>query len=197
MKARTNPAAAIDSAAPAPALAPAGGGPAHHVHSGSGVVRLIGLYKLLKAALMVAVGIAVFHVSHQDIILVADRWVHRLHLDPENRVLVHQVLPRLAHLNHRSLRLLGWGAFAYAVLYTVEGVGLLAALRWAEWLTVVSGVGLVPFEVYELVHRPTPLKAVILISNVAIAVYLYYHVRHRTASAGLPEERLQRSQANP
>jgi uncharacterized membrane protein (DUF2068 family) len=157
--------------------------PRHTHHNGSGVVRLIGLYKLLKAAVMVVLGIAILHLVHQDLDAVLDRVVDRLHLDPCSPFLVEQVQPRLAHLNPTRLRLIGWGAFAYCALYTVQGLGLLAARRWAEWLTVVSGVLLVPLEVFELCRHPTPFKAIILISNVAIAVYLYYHVRHRTAAA--------------
>lgn len=163
-----------------PAPAPLADGAPHARHTGTGVVRLIGLYKLFKATLMVVLGVAVLHLVHQDLTEVMDRWMDRLHMDWCSTFLAEQVQPRLAQMNPAKMRLLGLGAFSYAVLYTIQGVGLLAAKRWAEWLTVVSGVLLVPVEVYELIHRPTPLKAVILISNVAIAVYLYYHVRHRT-----------------
>ena len=102
--------------------------------------------------------------------------------------MVHNVVPRLMCLNDTSKRLLGCGALAYAVLYTVQGLGLLAARRWAEWLTVVSGVGLVPLEVYEVFRHPTWFKAVILVSNLAIAVYLYHHVRRRTAATNPPPQ---------
>ena len=46
------------------------------------------------------------------------------------------------------------GAFAYAIVFSVEGIGLLLGSRWAEWLTVVSTGLLIPFEIYEVFHKP-------------------------------------------
>lgn len=60
----------------------------------------------------------------------------------------------------------------YAVLEALEGVGLWFGRRWAEYLTFVATILLVPVEVYELSHRASVLKIVTLIINVAIAVYL-------------------------
>jgi hypothetical protein len=48
---------------------------------------------------------------------------------------------------------------ADGLLEIVEGVGLWLRKRWAEWLTVIATSLLVPFEIYELIHRPSPLKA--------------------------------------
>ena len=171
----------VNSLAYAPA--PPHRGRAAGPHAGAGVVRLIGLYKLLKAAAMVTLGVTALRMVHHDLNAVVADWVEHLHLDPGNRFLVHRVYPGVAHMTDARLRLLGCGAFVYAVLYTVQGVGLLAARCWAEWLTVVSGVLLVPVEIYELCRHATWAKAAILVSNVVIAAYLYYHVRRRAAAA--------------
>ena len=44
--------------------------------------------------------------------------------------------------------------------------------KWAEWMVVINTGILIPFEVYEVVHRPTLLRALILILNILITVYL-------------------------
>ena len=61
----------------------------------------------------------------------------------------------------------------------VEGTGLVLRKRWAEWLTIVVTSSFVPFEAYELVHKPGVGKAVALVVNVAIVVYLIVRVRQK------------------
>jgi len=66
----------------------------------------------------------------------------------------------------------GGVAAAYTVLEAVEGVGLWFGRRWAEYLTFLATVLLLPIEVYELSNKVSVLKVVTLVINVAIAVYL-------------------------
>jgi len=148
---------------------------------GHSVVLLIGLYKLGKALVMLIVGVTALQLMHQNVVAVFDHWVRRLHLDPENRILEHQIVPHLVQMTAARLRLVGCGAFAYVVLYTVQGVGLMRERRWAEWLTVVSGLGLVPVETYGLCNHPTISRGILLGSNLAIAGFLYWHVRRKQA----------------
>lgn len=49
------------------------------------LVRLIALFKLLKAALLIAVGMSALHLLHKDVASVAEHWVRMLGLDPGNR----------------------------------------------------------------------------------------------------------------
>jgi uncharacterized membrane protein (DUF2068 family) len=81
-------------------------------------------------------------------------------------------LTRLFAISTRSLRVAGVVIIAYAILEGVEAVGLWRARRWAEYLTFVATVLLVPLEVYEIIHRPTALKGLTLVINLAIVVYL-------------------------
>ncbi len=61
---------------------------------------------------------------------------------------------------------------AYGLLEGTEMVGLWYAKRWAEYLTFVATVALIPFEVYELTSSLSALKLVTFLVNVAIAAYL-------------------------
>jgi uncharacterized membrane protein (DUF2068 family) len=62
-------------------------------------------------------------------------------------------------------------------------VGLFRRKRWAEWLTVIATSLLIPFELYELVHRPSVLKAGGLAVNIVIVVYLFRIVRRGAPGA--------------
>jgi uncharacterized membrane protein (DUF2068 family) len=81
-------------------------------------------------------------------------------------------LTHLFAVSTRNLELTGVALAAYAVLEGVEAVGLWLAKRWAEYLTFVATTLLVPLEVYEITRKPTALKAVTLVINLVIVVYL-------------------------
>jgi uncharacterized membrane protein (DUF2068 family) len=68
-------------------------------------------------------------------------------------------------------------AGVYAVLEAVEAVGLWYAKRWAEYLTFVATVALIPLEVDEMIRKFSSLKLTLFIVNVAIALYLLYAKR--------------------
>lgn len=67
----------------------------------------------------------------------------------------------------------------YAALFLTEGIGLGLEKRWAEWLTVVITISLIPIEIYEIFHHTTPVKITVLLINIAIVAYLVYRIRKR------------------
>jgi len=75
-------------------------------------------------------------------------------------------------LSTRSLYLLAGVAAGYAVLEAIEMVGLWMAKRWAEYLTFLATILLLPVEIYELTEKVSALKIATLVINLAIAVYL-------------------------
>jgi uncharacterized membrane protein (DUF2068 family) len=76
-----------------------------------------------------------------------------------------------------NVTVLALGALLYAALETTEGIGLAMRRRWAEYLTVIATGVLIPFEVTEVVARPTAFRVGALVVNVAIVVYLAYRKR--------------------
>jgi uncharacterized membrane protein (DUF2068 family) len=80
-------------------------------------------------------------------------------------------------VNIRNLYLVGAAIAAYALLAGIEAVGLWFAKRWAEYLTFVATTVFLPYEVYELIRSVTWLKLVVLVINLAVAVYLLYAKR--------------------
>jgi uncharacterized membrane protein (DUF2068 family) len=86
-------------------------------------------------------------------------------------------LDRLFTLRTGTLKVVGIALLVYAALEGVEAIGLWFAQRWAEYLTFVSTTVLLPLEVYEIVNKPTPLKVIGFLINVAVVVYLLLRKR--------------------
>ena len=139
-------------------------------------ILLIGLFKLLKGFLLVAVGIGALKLLHKDVAAVAEHWVRVLRADPDNRF-IHRALTKIFAVSPRQLRELSIGTFFYASLLLTEGVGLLMRKHWAEYFTVITTGVLIPLEVYELIHRFTAVKVVVTLVNVAIVWYLVEGLR--------------------
>jgi len=139
-------------------------------------ILLIGLFKLLKGLLLVAVGIGALKLLHKDVAAVAEHWVRILRVDPDNRF-IHRVLTKVFAVSPRQLRELSIGTFFYASLLLTEGIGLLLRKHWAEYFTVVTTSALVPLEVYELAHKFTVARLVVTLLNVAIVWYLVCGLR--------------------
>jgi uncharacterized membrane protein (DUF2068 family) len=146
--------------------------------SSSAVLALIGLFKLFKALLLIAVGIGAIRFLHRDLAATVMHWVQVLGVDPDNRF-VHRLLVRAFRVSLKQLRELSVGTFLYAGLFATEGIGLLLRKRWAEYFTIVSTGGLVPLEIYELARHFTVTKLVVTAVNVLIVWYLAARVRPR------------------
>lgn len=147
------------------------------------ILRLIAVFKLLKAALLVATGIGILKLVHTDISSEVDLWVRRLDLDPGSHF-VNLAIQRVTDVPPHKLRDLGIATFIYAGLFATEGVGLWLLKRWAEWFTVIATGSLVPLEAYELYRHPSVVKTVVLLLNIAVVAYLVFRVTHEHDKPG-------------
>jgi len=137
------------------------------------LVRLIGAFKLVKAAFLIAVGVAALWSMPQDLAAFAHRGISWMGWGPFlGREGPHHALAKLRHLDPATAKRLGVLCLGYASVFLVEGVGLLLKQRWAEWLTVVVTGSFIPIEIYELVKEASAGKVVALVLNAAILVYL-------------------------
>jgi len=139
-------------------------------------ILLIGLFKLLKGLLLVAVGVGALRLLHKDVAEVVDHWVQILRVDPDNRI-IHRLLAKVFAVSPKQLKELSVGTFFYASLLLTEGVGLLLRKHWAEYFTVITTAALIPLEVYELVHKFTATRVVVTLVNIAIVWYLVRGLR--------------------
>ena len=150
----------------------------HSKEKGAIGILLIGLFKLVKGVLLVAVGIGALKLVHRDIAEVVEHWVEILRVDPDNRF-IHGVVVKLFAVTPKQLRELSAGTFFYAALLLTEGIGLLMRKHWAEYFTVITTGAFIPLELYELGKHFTLIKVVVLAINVAIVWYLVDRVRSR------------------
>ena len=135
------------------------------------VVALIGVFKLLKAALLIALGIAGLVAAPNDLARRARHAIAWMGVSPGRHTLSH-LLGKLGSFDGDTARKLAVVSLCYAAVFLVEGVGLLSEQRWAEWLTVVVTASFIPIEIYESVEHFGPGKIVALVLNLAIVMYL-------------------------
>jgi uncharacterized membrane protein (DUF2068 family) len=139
----------------------------------------IGLFKLLKAVLLIAIGIGAIKYLHKDVASSVLHWIQVLRVDPDSRY-VHGLLLKVFRVTPKQLKELSVGTFLYAALFATEGTGLLLRKHWAEYFTIVTTGGLIPFELYELVKHFTAVKVAVTVINILILWYLIVRVRSRS-----------------
>jgi uncharacterized membrane protein (DUF2068 family) len=150
-----------------------------------GVLRLIALYKIVKVLLLLLVAYGELRLRDASLVAKLLSWASARPYGLEHRVVSRLVewFSGLSSTRAEALRLVTLG---YAAVFAIEGVGLWMRKRWAEWLTVVITASLVPLETWEMFFRPTWGKLAILLGNVAIVVYLIWHVRTHAKPAEQP-----------
>jgi uncharacterized membrane protein (DUF2068 family) len=139
-------------------------------------LQVIGAFKLVGGLLAFAAGIGLFRLFRHDVAASLEHAVALLRLDPQNHF-IHTAISFASGIDRKHLRALEAGTFFYALLHTIEGIGLLLRRRWAEYLTVVATSSLVPLEGYEILRRFHPIKLVVLVINVGIVIYLIWRLR--------------------
>lgn len=141
-----------------------------------GMVRLIGVFRLLKAVLLLAIGFGALKFLHRDLASQIQNWFQHWQIDPDNRYL-EAVMSKVTHLNSRNLVLVGAGTIFYATLFLIEGIGLLMMKRWAEIFTVIVTGAFIPLEIYHLVRHFSGMKVVVIFVNIAIVIYLLWRLK--------------------
>lgn len=160
------PMSEIESVAIAPLAAPAAAPSSQRTG-----LRVIAIYEVVKTVCLLLVAIAAFRLNHQQNFEQLVHWLEQLPLTGSNELRWHLV-GALQDFGPSRFVAVGVVALGYAVLFGIEGVGLLMGKYWAEWFTVIATASLIPIELYETLHRFGWLKLAVLISNVAIVVYL-------------------------
>ena len=139
-------------------------------------VMVIGVFKLVSAGLLLMLGIGIFREIGGDPGAEAEHLVALLKLDPKNQY-IHTALHTISGVSHRQLYALSAGTFVYALLYAIEGIGLVLHRKWGEYFTIFMTGSLIPFETFEVLRRRTLLPGVIWALNVLIVVYLIVQLR--------------------
>jgi uncharacterized membrane protein (DUF2068 family) len=133
--------------------------------------KVIGTLKLVSGLIALVAGLGATRFLAHDPGPKLERVATHLHLDPQNHV-IHTVISRLTGIDRAHLRAIEAGTFFYALLHLIEGIGLILERDWAGYLVVVATSSLVPFEIYEIIKKPTLVRLSLFLLNVGIVVYL-------------------------
>jgi uncharacterized membrane protein (DUF2068 family) len=155
-------------------------------------VRAIAFFEALKGTLVLVAGFGLLALVHRDLEDLAERLVRHSHLNPAShypRVFIEAA----AHTSDSRLRTLAALAFVYSTVRFVEAYGLWKMRAWAEWFAIISGFIYLPVEAYELIEKPTLMRAGVLIGNSLVVAYLLYVRFSRTGH--IVEDAIHRTEA--
>jgi uncharacterized membrane protein (DUF2068 family) len=150
------------------------------------VLRLIAVDRAFHFVVLVLLGLGVLlFAAHEatlrnayyNILADLQRGVGGGPVQDSGHVGILRDLDRLFSLRSGALREVGAGLLGYGLLEGIEAVGLWYTKRWAEYLTFVATVVLLPLEIYELHDRVSALKVIGFVINIAVVVYLLYAKR--------------------
>jgi uncharacterized membrane protein (DUF2068 family) len=136
---------------------------------------IIAIFKLTKAALLLALAIGAISLLHKDVAEVLTYRIGELGVSPEHRYM-KRLIALAGFATPRRVALVSIGSFFYAALFATEGIGLLLHQRWAEYFTTIATASFLPLEFYELSQHPTIFKILVIIANIAIVVFLIWQL---------------------
>ncbi len=145
-------------------------------------LRVVAIYQLAKVGLLTAIGLGTLRLVNPEVAAWAERWGAALALRHDRRIL-GQMIGLVSGMSPHRLRQFAVGAFVFAALFAVEGVGLWMGKRWAEYLTVVATTLFVPVEIFELMRRVTWPRVSALAINLAVVAFLVYKLRQPRTGA--------------
>lgn len=141
------------------------------LHSKIGGLRAVAVFEAMKGTLVLLLELGLLTLIHRDVDEVAESLVRQLHLNPEHH-LGHVIMNAASKLSDKRLLAIAAGGLIYVAVRYVEAYGLWHRRVWAEWFALLSGSLYLPWEIYEFGEKPTPFRAAILLSNLAIVIYM-------------------------
>ncbi|GAC1346629.1 MAG: hypothetical protein NVSMB23_24530 [Myxococcales bacterium] len=153
-------------------------------------LRIIIAYKLVKAVLSAAVGIAALVLLHAGAEAFAATLAQEL-LDHSTRAwaLKGATLLVLAGTS-RHVVIAAVAGFADSATSLLEGIALRSGAWWGPWLVVAATGALLPWELVEVVRKPGWVRVLIFAINLAVVAYLL--ARARRERAALQQQRAAR-----
>jgi uncharacterized membrane protein (DUF2068 family) len=134
-------------------------------------LRAIATLEALKGVLVLLAGFGLLHFLHRDVGEAAEHVVQRLHMNP-SRHFGQVFIAAASKLTDAKLWALAAAALAYSIVRFVEAYGLWNRRVWAQWFALLSGMIYIPWELYEVLDRPTKFRLGILAINIVIVVYM-------------------------
>ena len=142
-------------------------------------IRLILLYKVAKAAVQMALAVALVALATSGDIATVREWAAqaRAHVASRLSLLLGRAVGAL--VSERGLHVLEIGLVLDAIVSAVEGWSLWRGYRWAAWLVVLATASPLPFEVEEIVRTHRASRIVLVAVNTAVVVYLALRIARK------------------
>jgi uncharacterized membrane protein (DUF2068 family) len=133
------------------------------------VLKLIALFRLGKALLLILAGFGALQLLRPEVAARVIEWMR-----------AYPFAMRALRSSH-DIELIAAATFAYAALFATEGIGLWLEKRWAEYLTIIATTSFIPFEFWEIVKKVTVVRVALVVTNIAIVIYLVWRLarQHR------------------
>ena len=153
-------------------------------------LRTVAILEATKGVIVLLAAFGFFEVIRHNIDLdaVAHNLLYFFHVNPNLRI-SHVVMRAAGKMMDADVLTVLAIATVYSSLRFVESYGLWRQRVWAEWLAIISGAIYLPYELYKLVRRPTPLHWAILLINIGVVVYIAWvrwdEIKERHHSAGM------------
>jgi uncharacterized membrane protein (DUF2068 family) len=151
-------------------------------------LRVIAMFEFFKGVSVVFMGVCAISLLHKDTWLIAESILALLHVNTDSRT-AQFFLDFADSLTDARLWDAARIAFAYAALRFTEAYGLWNERTWAEWVALVSGGLLLPWEIRELIRGLTPLRIALFVINLAVVLYMLHVI--------FENRRLRRSSLQP
>lgn len=147
-------------------------------------LKLIGIFKICKGALLLLLGASLLFLNART------RWMNALSDWTADEILLEHSKP-IGFLLHNvqtvladgALRATGFLALFYSAILFTEGIGVYMQQRWAELLMIFATAALIPLELRHLLHEPGFVGALILMANCFIVWFLYRVLRREKPKA--------------
>jgi len=148
-------------------------------------IRTVAALEAAKGLVVLLAGFGLFALLHRDVQQFAEALVTHAHLNPASHT-PRVFIDYAGKLDDVRLRQLAAAALAYSAVRLVEAYGLWFEKVWGEGFAALSGAVYVPFEVRELIHRPSLLSLGLLLVNLGIVLFMVYSLRQRMRSRASP-----------
>jgi len=140
------------------------------------VLRAVATFEFFKGIFVVLMGVCALALLHKDVWLIGEKLLARLHVDTD-RHSAQLFLDFADTITDARLWAAARFAFAYAALRFTESYGLWKGRTWAEWVALISGALLLPWEVRELMRGITIFRGALFVGNLAVVLYMLYVIR--------------------
>jgi len=141
-------------------------------------LRTVAVLEAAKGLVVLLTGFGLFALLHRDVQHLAETLVAHAHLNPASHT-PRIFLEYAGKLDDARLMQLAAAALAYSAVRMIEAYGLWYGRAWGEGFAAASGAVYLPFELRELVERPSPLSACLVLVNLGIVGFMIYSLRQR------------------